>query len=128
MSEAEYLNLANEYSNTSFMLVSILLSLLSAFLLASYLAAHQFNKIVSTIFLFVYSVAYFWIGGATLTANAQIVAFSNQMRAAEFDFSWVTTMDLGLELQIGNLLVLVCYLASIAFFFFCRAAQGKLAT
>ena len=120
MTEAEYLAIMNEYINTSFQLVSVLLTLISAFLIVSYLAADKFNSVVSGILLLMYSTAYFWIGGATIDANSQILAFAQKMRTAEFDFSWAEFFDLDVKIMVAKLVVIASYLASMFFFFYLR--------
>jgi len=121
MTGAEYLSVMNEYINTSFMLVSVLLSLISAFLLVSYLAADKFNTVVSGILILIYSAAYFWIGGATIDANLQILAFTEKMRSSGIDFSWARFMNLDAKVFVANTVVVFAgYLASLLFFFYLR--------
>ena len=121
MSEAEYLTLMNEYINTSFMLVSVLLSLVTAFLIVSYLASDKFNSVVAGLLVIMYSAAYFWIGGATIDANLQILAFTGKMRASGIDFTWARFMNLDEKVLFANTLVVFAgYLVSIFFFFYLR--------
>ena len=120
MTEAEYLLIMNEYINTSFMLVSVLLSLVSAFLLASYLAADKFNTVVSGVLVVMYSTAFFWIGGATIDSNSQILGFADKMRATDFDFSWAGFMNLDVKILVAKALVVASYFATLFFFFYLR--------
>ena len=115
MSEAEYLTLFREYVEMSFMLVGILLSLVSAFLIVSYLAGSKLSRFIASSFLFIYSIAYFWIGSAIINTNSVIAAFGEKMASSEFDFSWAV-IDIEQELYIANALVVVSYLTTIAFF------------
>jgi hypothetical protein len=131
MTEAEHLLVMNEYINTSFMLVSVLLSLVSAFLLVSYLASDKFNTVVAGVLVVMYSAAYFWIGGATIDANLQVLAFTDKMRASGIDFSWARFMNLDEKVFFANaMVVLAGYVASLFFFFYLRhqQAHGRRAT
>lgn len=123
MTEADYLLLANEYINTSFMLVSVLFSLVSAFLLSSHLVAKSLNKVVSGLLVLLYSLAYFWIGSATINSNIQIVGFVNKMRESEFDFAWSPIFSISGDITIAAVLVPVTYLASIAFFIYSKYSK-----
>jgi len=120
VNESEYLLLMNEYINTSFMLVGVLLSLISAFLLVSYLAADKFNRVVSGMLVLMYSIAYFWIGGACINGNNHIRNFADRMRSTDFDFSYAKFMDLEIEISIANAVVIASYFFSIFFFFYVR--------
>ena len=123
MSEAEYLSLMNEYVNTSFMLVSVLLSLISAFLVVSYLSADKFSRVITAVFLFMYATAYAWVGGATIASNDHIANFTEKMSASGIDFSWANFMHIESPLLLANALVIVSFFASIFFFFHSRQLQ-----
>ena len=125
MSEAEYLSLMNEYINTSFMLVSVLLSLISAFLIVSFLSADKFNRIITATLLFMYTTAYVWIGGATIASNNHIVSFAEKMQSSGIDFTWASFMHVESALLLANALVIASFFASIFFFFHSRRANRK---
>ena len=107
------------------MLVSVLLSLISAFLLVSFLAADKFNKVVSIMLVLMYSVAYFWIGGACINGNNHIINFADKMRSTDFDFSYAKFMNLENEINVANAAVIASYLFSLFFFFYIRNQKGR---
>lgn len=105
------------------MVVSVLLSLISAFLLVSYLAADKFNKVISTLLVLMYSMAYLWVGGATINSNIQIRNFAEKIRMTEVDFSWTRFMTLERDIYIANVVVVAAYLVSLFFYFYIRNQQ-----
>ncbi|MFK7865475.1 MAG: hypothetical protein AB8B95_14765 [Pseudohongiellaceae bacterium] len=120
MTEADYLLIANEYINTSFMLVSVLFSLVSAFLPSSHLVAKSLNKVVSGLLILLYSLAYYWIGSVTINSNIQISGFVTKMQGSEFDFTWSPIVSISGDIIIAAVLVPVTYLASLAFFVYSK--------
>ena len=120
MSEAEYLSLMNDYINTSFMLVSVLLSLVSAFLVVSYLSADKFNRVITSTLLFMYTAAYVWVGGATIASNDHIASFAEKMHSSGIDFSWANFAHIETPLFLADALVIAGFFASIFFFFHSR--------
>ena len=113
----------NEYINTSFIVVGVLLSLVYAFLLVSYLAADKINKVLSALLVLMYSLAYFWVGGATINSNIQIRNFAEKMRETDIDFSWTRVMDLEQDIYVANGVVIAAYLLSLFFYFYVRSQK-----
>ena len=120
MTEADYLIIANEYVNTTFMLFGILFSLISAFLTVSYLAGKNFSALVSGVLLLLYTMSYFFVGGAIINSNFQMAAFIEKMNASEFDFSWTVFDTVDTEFIAANTLVILSYIFTIIFFLYTK--------
>lgn len=125
MTEADYLSLMNDYISTSFTIVGLLLSLMSAFLIASYLVAAEMKLVVASLLVVMYSVAYFWIGGAAIDGNMQILGFVGKMQMSGIDFSWARFNDLTFKIYIANALVVAGYVCSLVFFFYIRSHPSE---
>ena len=127
MSEADYLLIFNEYNNTMINFFSVYLSIVTAFLIVTYLVGAKLEKVVAVILVFLYCLASFWLILAVIAHFMTMTAHVHNMREAinqGIDFSYhFAAGRQGMETLFAILVIatpIAGYLVSLYFFYYTR--------
>jgi uncharacterized membrane protein YesL len=133
MTEFEMAYLANDMMMALGTSTSILFTMLSAFLVASYVAAHRLTKPMAAIVVSIFVIFCFYTIATMFRQLESMAGLAGKMRAfaeagkglewhavSHVNPNWITTTRF-----VGVSILLLAMIASVYFFFHCRSVNQK---
>jgi cell division protein FtsB len=133
MTEFEMAYLVNEMRNGVVSSLSLYFGVLTAFLVASYVAAHRLTRTMTTIVVGLFTLFSLLMFASINSQQQALAALAKEVRAfaaAGKGLAWhpgtkVPDWAIDMSIYLGDVLVVAAIVASIYFFFHCRHVNRK---